>query len=307
MIFFNQKAYLTLEIKEGRAVLVNIDKSEVLIGNISSQKVKEKVVKESEKTRFAHKNLINTNPNMAVGLNRPGIAIIVANLGLNKTLLFDALKLNRKIVLDISPYASDIEKLVDLAVQKEHEVLINIPMQPNDDPVQDPGPYTLLHSASSRENISKLEWVLSRTNKMIGLYGNKSDAFVNSKSNIFPIFKLLQNHGLVFVYGDENSHPLLENISNNLHMGYVNIHLDFDETMDENNVLDNLMKLESIAKSQGFAIGRIHPNPLLIKIINNWISGLQTKNINLVSIREIIEIKNSRTKINLNHNALKVE
>lgn len=50
-----------------------------------------------------------------------------------------------------------------------HEVLLQIPMEPFDYPSNDPGPYTLLTDLPPKENIQRLDWLMSRFTGYFGV------------------------------------------------------------------------------------------------------------------------------------------
>jgi polysaccharide deacetylase 2 family uncharacterized protein YibQ len=46
----------------------------------------------------------------------------------------------------LAPYGTDLEKLAERARADQHELLLQVPMEPFDYPDNDPGPQTLLTS-----------------------------------------------------------------------------------------------------------------------------------------------------------------
>ena len=87
----------------------------------------------------------------------------VGRLGQNASLTGQAVEtLPGEVTLSFVPYASGLQGWMDLARQHGHEVLIEIPMEPYDYPDNDPGPPTLLTTASAEENQRRPEYLLSR-------------------------------------------------------------------------------------------------------------------------------------------------
>jgi hypothetical protein len=94
---------------------------------------------------------------------RPRIAVIVTGLGLNAALTQIAINhLPGNVTLAFDPYTDRLNDWMAQARAQGHEVLIGVPMEPNDYPDSDPGPATLLTSLSASDNKQRLEWTLAR-------------------------------------------------------------------------------------------------------------------------------------------------
>ena len=88
---------------------------------------------------------------------------MIGGLGLNAKATRQAIEqLPADVTLSFVPYADGLQSWIDLARQNGHEVLLETPMEPADYPDNDPGPYTLLTGAQPKENLGKLDWLMSR-------------------------------------------------------------------------------------------------------------------------------------------------
>ena len=52
-------------------------------------------------------------------------------------------------------------------------------MQPTDYPVNDPGPYAMINNLSKGENVSRFNWIATRSDKIAGYYTNEDETFSN--------------------------------------------------------------------------------------------------------------------------------
>ena len=73
------------------------------------------------------------------------------------------------MTLAFAPYGADLESWPSTRARDEHEVLLQVPMEPFDYPDNDPGPQTLLTSLSSEQNIDRLHWLMSRFQGYVGI------------------------------------------------------------------------------------------------------------------------------------------
>ena len=102
---------------------------------------------------------------------RPRVGILIAGIGMSEADSLAAIKdLPAGVTLAISPYASNIGHLLDVARMTEHEYLLSIPMEPQGYPVNDPDDrHALMTSLPPAENLDRLRWVLSRLTGYVGV------------------------------------------------------------------------------------------------------------------------------------------
>src|SRR5262249_44409782 len=95
--------------------------------------------------------------------DQPRIAIVIEGLGISANGTAEALaKLPAPVTFAFVPYGVDIDRWVSRARGENHEVLLQVGMEPFDYPENDPGPQTLLASLPAEQNIDRLQWFLAR-------------------------------------------------------------------------------------------------------------------------------------------------
>ncbi|MBC8014002.1 MAG: divergent polysaccharide deacetylase family protein, partial [Methyloceanibacter sp.] len=99
----------------------------------------------------------------------PRIAILVTGLGLPDSPPGDVLNgLPPTISVAYGAYGRNLQDGVTKARDSGHEVLLQIPLEPNNYPTEDPGPHTLLTSLPPEENMKRLQWLMSRYTGYVG-------------------------------------------------------------------------------------------------------------------------------------------
>src|SRR5436190_14744310 len=105
-----------------------------------------------------------------VSNGKPKVAMVVGGLGLNPRYTKQAIEqLPPEVTLSFVPYRDDLQSWIDLARAHGHEVLLEAPMEPNDYPDNDPGPFTLMAGGAPQETAKRTEWLLSRATGYFGL------------------------------------------------------------------------------------------------------------------------------------------
>jgi polysaccharide deacetylase 2 family uncharacterized protein YibQ len=185
---------------------------------------------------------------------RPKIALVVGGLGLNARITQRAIdELPAEVTLSFVPYASNLQSWIDRARAKGHEVLIEIPMEPFDYPDNDPGPQTLLSTASADDNQRKLTYLLSRATGYFGVTNYLGAKFASATDPSSKFMRELKSRGIAFI-GDGTSTQLDVAATT---AGVRNAQADrlIDQRPSSEDITAQLGALEAIAAQKGSALG----------------------------------------------------
>lgn len=223
---------------------------------------------------------------------RPRVAIIITGLG-SLSAIADAgiADLPGAVTLAFDPYTKHLGEFIARARTQGHEVLLGLPMEPSDFPRQDPGPYTLLTSLSPRENLDRLDWVLSRVTGYVGVTNMMGSRFTTSQVNLVPVFDELKKRGLLFVDGRASEQSVAGSLAGTMGVPRVSA----DDTLDGETTADaidhHLALLEEAAKKNGAALGIGFAYPLTFERIALWAKTLDAKGLALAPASALAEAK----------------
>jgi hypothetical protein len=131
---------------------------------------------------------------------KPRVSLIVGGLGLNAVTTRAAIeRLPAEVTLSFVPYADGLQGWIDLARAQGHEVMIEIPMEPSGYPDNDPGPQTLLASATPDDIIARMNWLMGRATGYFAVTNYLGDRFVTSDNGMAAFLSVLRQHGVAFV------------------------------------------------------------------------------------------------------------
>ena len=215
--------------------------------------------------------------------DRPKIAIMVMGLGPQIDATNASFHLPAAISLSFSPYTEDLPSLFERARLAGHEVLLELPMEPDDYPTNDPGPHTLRTSGTPDTNLERLTWVLSRAPGYFALAG-PSGAFGESPEAA-PIVKQLAAKGLGLI---ETDGAKLEAQADNAKLAYVATQQRLDEIPSPDAIKTALAELEAKAKAEGAAIGVAEAYPITLQHLVDWSAELESRGILLVPASTIL-------------------
>lgn len=213
---------------------------------------------------------------------RPRIAILITGLGPSGAATETAINdLPGAVTLAFDPYTRRLDEWIARARAAGHEVLLGLPMEPVDYPRQDPGPYTLLTSLSPKENLERLELVLSRVSGYVGVTGMMGSRFTASQTNLIPVLDELKKRGLMFVDARSSAQSVAGSLAQSMGLPHVaaDDRLDADPTRDA--VDRELQTLETVARRDASALGIGFIYPVTLERVALWAGTLEAKGIAL--------------------------
>lgn len=202
---------------------------------------------------------------------KPKIALVIGGLGLNAKGTREAIEqLPPEVTLSFVPYADGLQGWIDLARANGHEVLLEAPMEPNDYPDNDPGPYTLMAAGKPADTTQKLDWLLSRATGYFGVTNYLGSKFVNSDVGMSAFSADLKARGLAFV--DDGSAAK---------RGGGVPRASADRVVDDELAADaidkQLLALEGSALQNGQALGAGFAYPITLAEVRTWAAGLSQR------------------------------
>ena len=298
--------------------------------------------------------------------DRPKIAIVITGIGLNSKSTDIAIKqLPGQVNLAFSPYGRNLQQWMNKSRAFGHEGFLMIPTEPLQYPEYDPGPHTLLTNATLRDNLKKLDWLLSQVTGYVGVVNEMGSKFTTSEEAVLPILTDLKDRGLMFLDSRSTRYSVAANLARQISMpisltnatlrdnlkkldwllsqvtGYVGVvnemgskfttseeavlpiltdlkdrglmfldsrstrysvaanlarqismprafnNLYIDNTLSQTEIVQSLRKLENTARTFGIAIGVGRAFPLTIREIEKWTRELEQRGFQLVPVTAI--------------------
>ena len=175
----------------------------------------------------------------------PRIAIVIGGIGISASGTADAFaKLPGPVSFALSPYAVDLAKLAAHARGEDHEVLLQVPMEPFDYPDNDPGPQTLLTSLASEQNIDRLHWLMSRFQGYVGLTSYMGARFTATEQALAPVLRETAKRGLIYVDDGASQRSVAGQIAGSHNLPFAKTDLVLDAVPTPTGIDRALARLE---------------------------------------------------------------
>jgi polysaccharide deacetylase 2 family uncharacterized protein YibQ len=213
------------------------------------------------------------------------IAILLRGVGRDDRNSGDAVsKLPSAISLAVMPLSGGAPHWARKAREAGHEVIVQLPLEPSDYPINNPGPETLLTAAGPEQNLIKMRTLLGRFEGYTGVTNYLGGKILQSSEALRPILEDLKAKGLVYVGEGNNSHAVLRRIAGEIGLRYggANVVIDAHPTPAAiNQALDQLVEL---ARKEGNAIGMAYASRTTIQQLETWSQSVSAKGITLVPV-----------------------
>ncbi len=198
----------------------------------------------------------------------PVVAILLSSTGLRDNTTQAAINtLSSDVSLSISPYAENVEKIVESARNAGHETFLDFPMQTGVFPSADPGPVGAVAGLPKRENLRRLHDVLAQKAAFIGVAGTIGESFSEQTSQLDDFTKELFERRLLYVGGSSAPAGKTPNI--------LIPDVVLDGEFYRAAIRAKLEKARRIALKKGYALVRSSAPPIAILEIQKWMESFK--------------------------------
>ncbi|WP_374471543.1 divergent polysaccharide deacetylase family protein [Phenylobacterium sp.] len=214
---------------------------------------------------------------------KPKVALVIGGLGLNARATQQAIEtLPAPVTLSFVAYAEGLQGWIDLARQHGHEVLLETPMEPEDFPENDPGPYALMVDGGAAETAKKLEWVLSRATGYFGVTNYLGSRFLADEGAYEGFAAAVRARGLGFI--DDGS-------AGRRGGGLPRATADrvIDDQLTAKAIDQQLLALEAGALQRGKALGSGFAYPVTLEKVARWAASVEQRGYQLAPASALAE------------------
>ena len=213
---------------------------------------------------------------------RPKVAVLLLGVGLQRDVLDAALTLPTPISLQFSAYTPELPAMVERARRAGHEVLLDLPMEPADDPAGEPGPHTLLAGNGRDENLKRLDWLLAQASGYVALAGSGA-RFAGSDQAVVVLDELARRGLALIEVGGRQLAPAAAAAG----LPYTSA----QQAIDDDPALaidDALAALEAQAVAAGSALGVAQGHPESLERLRLWTATLEDKGLVLAPVSAVL-------------------
>ena len=236
-----------------------------------------------------------SRPQAPVPAGAAMLAVVIVDAGLSQTETQPALAaLPGAVDFAYDIYAPNLPDQITAARAAGHEVLLDVPMEPETYPVDDPGPDTLLTQLSPDQNLKQLHGFMARGPGAFALTSSNGNQFVTDESAMAPLLQDLKRRGLGWVdlsmaqastgskLATQFQLPIAPKQANDVTV--------LDTVLTQARLQAALDEAIAHARQTGSAILLAHTYPLSVKTLAAFATALPAQNVALVPVSALLAV-----------------
>jgi uncharacterized protein len=225
----------------------------------------------------------------AISKELPKIAIIIDDIGYDKKIVEKFLGLDAVFTFSILPYSPFQKSIARSVHSKGFDVMLHLPMEPNEYPMVNPGPGALLTSMSPDQLINQLDRDLDSVPFIQGANNHMGSKMTTVSTQLYQIFSVLKKRKLFFIDSRTTTETLCKPSAYLLQVPFAQKDVFLDHIQTPDFIRKQIRRLIHIANSHGEAIGIAHPHEVTYDVLREVLPELKKRAI-LVNASDVVHI-----------------
>lgn len=226
---------------------------------------------------------------IAVPAGQAMIAVVIDDVGVNTPRNTDrVVALPGPLTLALMSYAPDVTELAAAARAAGHELLVHVPMEPEDGGLST-GPNALRADLPADEMRQRLRWALTRFDGYVGINNHMGSQFTAFEAGMTLVLEELRGRGLLFLDSKTTAASVGAAVADRLGVPFAERDVFLDNETSAGAVGDQLNHLEQVARRKGYAIAIGHPHDGTIEALAAWLPTVEQRGFVLVPVSRIVQ------------------
>lgn len=223
------------------------------------------------------------------GTHGARVAIVIGGLGLSQTGTQYAIKkLPGTVTLAFAPQGNSLDRWMQDARQRGHEIMMQVPLEPYDYPSVNPGRNTLTVEASPEQNLRDLHWALSRITNYTGVMNYMGARFITDEEAMAPVMRDLSRRGLLYLDDGTSARSVAPELALKDGIPFAVCDTTIDAVRDPGEITKKLDQLEATARAKGFAVGAGSAFEVTVDTVAAWANEAAKRGIEIVPISAVV-------------------
>ncbi len=218
------------------------------------------------------------------------IALVIGGMGVSQTGSQYAIEsLPAEVTLAFASGGNSLNRWMQNARQRGHEIVLQLPMEPFDYPAINPGRSTLTLDADASENIDRLHWSLSRITNYTGVVNYMGARFTADAQAMAPVMAELGRRGLLYLDDGSSARSTAPDLARKNGVALASGDASIDAVRERGPILKKLDELERIARAKGSAIGTGSAFDVTVDAVASWVQEARKRGIEIVPVSALVD------------------
>jgi len=220
---------------------------------------------------------------------RPAVAIIIDDMGYNRIISEKFCQLDATLTFSILPHSPYKTNIIKNASDHGIEIMVHLPMEPNEYPKVDPGPGALLASMSADELIDRLNRNLDDIPLAKGVNNHMGSGLTSSSFQMNQIFSILKKRNLFFIDSRTTKETISWQSARLLQVPFSQRDIFLDHVQEQAFVEKQIRALIQTARRHGEAVGIGHPYQVTLEVLADMLPEIK-KQVDIVPASEVVHL-----------------
>ena len=217
------------------------------------------------------------------------VAIIIDDIGSNITLLQSLLTVEHPLTLSIIPNLPYSDEAARLGHRKGWEIMLHLPMEPDNYPQTDPGEEAILSSMSQSEVERVIEENVRSIPYLKGMNNHMGSRITRDRGAISRVLTSAHKYRLFFIDSRTSEDSIAYEVARDMEIPSAVRTIFLDEVAEVSHSEKQLLRLGELAQLNGYAIGIGHIYPSTIEALKRTLPLLDKKGVKLVFASEVVQ------------------
>ena len=213
----------------------------------------------------------------AKGLHLPKLAIIIDDIGYDSLIVEHFLDLDIDLTFSIFPFCPFKESITRQIREKGMEIMLHLPMEPNEYPAVNPGKNALLASMHPEQLVKTLEYNLEQIKNIKGVNNHMGSRMTGVPSQMYLILSVLKQKKLFFIDSVTSPDTICRSSARVLQVPFASRDIFLDHIQKPEIIKRQIKRLIQIAETYGEAVGIGHPYKNTYEVLKKELPLLKKK------------------------------
>jgi len=218
----------------------------------------------------------------------PRLAVVIDDLGRSLESAADFAALDIPLTFAVFPKLPESRAVAEYFISRQRDIILHMPMEPRDYPVQDPGPGAIFMVMNDQEVRRILGDDLESVPGIIGVNNHMGSCLTADPQKMAQVMAILKGRGLFFL----DSRTIADSVAykSAVKAGVPALQRDvfLDNERNVDNILEQFRVLIEIAKVKGEAIGIGHPYTETLQALSRVAEIAESAGVEIVPVRKFL-------------------